>query len=383
MKVNYDILLLGDLYSDHMVRFVRNLKQVNADIIIDGFQPSKKDKIIPTDYQTYFRELTIAEFSHYFNSIPGLRTTEIIANWRKHFHTFAKGKHYDIVNIHFPNYVLRYIINDVKRIADKIVVIPWGSDVYRVSNRKKKILKHVFDAADFVIARDRFAEDCQKLFVPSEKMIQGGMGSETIDFILDHKKDVSTDEAKRCLGIKDSYAISCGYNASPAQRHLRIIEAIGHIKKQLPENLILIFPVTYPPNKSYVDELKSAVREIGIKALFYDRYLDLEQLFMLRQATDMFIHVQTTDANNASLKEYLLLEKNCINGGWMTYPDLEKDGYKPFYVVETVDDMEEAILEAYTKGALLIKKETLLNIEKLGYRKSSQVVNNLFMSISK
>lgn len=383
MKENYSILLMGKLYNAHMDRFVRNLKLINPKANFDCFGQKVEGQEMSNDYKSCFRECHIVEFSENFYHVPGLRTLEIIHNWRKHFKSFAKGRHYDIVNIHFPTYTLRYIIDDLKLIADNIVLFPWGSDVYRISSRARQELSKVYSAADYILATDRFANDCKLFFsIPDEKIIEGRIGSESIDYILENYDKQSTIESKKLLGIENNYVISCGYNASPEQHHLEMIKAIASIKDSLPTQLVLLFPVTYPKNPVYVDKLKASASQYGLKSVFFDNYLEIKDLFTIRQASDMFIHIQTTDANNASLKEYVLLNKNCINGAWLRYPDIEEEGYTPYYLVHNIEDLSDVVLDAYKNGAIPLRERSKQSIENLGSKICAKNINDFFMRIS-
>lgn len=385
MKENYSVLLIGQFYDNHNIRFVRSLKRENPKVQIDCFSPSLVEEEIPADYLECYRNYEIVDFSSYFRYVPILKRIEIIHNWHKYFRSFSQGKHYDIVNIHYPRSAYYYILPEIRKMTDNLVLSPWGSDVYRINNKQRKQLQKIYNAADYVTGRgDRFTKDFMTIFhIPQDKFVFAGMGSETIDYIVEHKNEIDTNEAKRRLGIEDYYTISCGYNATPAQQHLKIVEAISHIKEQLPQKLILLFPVTYPKNIEYLSQVKKAVEENDIQAIFYDKYLDLETLFVVRQATDMFIHVQTTDANNASLKEYLLCEKNCINGAWLKYPDVESHNYKPYHSVSSIDSLDAAILKAFSEGAPEIKDSVLECIRSMGCKSAAKVRNEFFMSISK
>lgn len=381
----YSVLLLGGFYDNHMIRFVRNLKRVNPNAVIDAFTLVQVGKDVPDDYLSCYREYKIVNFPSVLHKIPFLRSLEIIYYYKKQFRTFINGRHYDIVNIHFPSYLMRYILKDLRSAADNIVVTPWGSDVYRISERKRKIVQNVFDVADYVTGHgDRFTHDFMRIFnIPQHKFVYADIGSETIDYIVDNGLKCSTSDAKKKLGIGDSYVITCGYNASRAQQHKKIIEAVERIKQELPSNLVLIFPLTYPDDKSYVNELRTEVAQMGIKALFFTEYLDLSNLLIVRQATDMFVHVQTTDANSASLKEYLLLGKNCINGSWLLYDDIEEKNYKPYYTVNSLDSLHNIILKAFRQGPVVVKEDTLSYIKRLGCAAVAQNWNDFFISISR
>lgn len=385
MKKDYSLLLLGEFYDNHLIRFVRYLKKENPQAQIDFFTPSIAGRNIPTDYLDCFRTCRIVDFAKYLKHIPVLNKMEEIHNWHKHFRAFSKNQHYDVVNIHYPRSIYSCVLPEIRNIADNLVLTPWGSDVLRINEKQRKKLQEVYDAADYVTGRGgRFCDDFMRIFnVPRQKFAYKGIGSEAIDYIVDNKSKVDMNTAKCCFGIEDSYAITCGYNASPAQQHLHIINAIGRIKNQLPQNLVLLFPVTYPRNPDYIAQLKSAVKTLGIPSVFCEEYLDLKLLLNLRQATDMFIHVQTTDANNASLKEYILLDKNCINGEWLKYPDVENCDYKPYHTVQNLKELDVAILNAYQKGTPDIKDNVIDYIASLGCKPTAREWNGFFMSISK
>lgn len=383
MKEDYSILLLGNIYGEHTIRFVRNLKNENPKVQIDCFG-IREDKKLPVEFLSCIREFRVVDFSKKFWAIPVLRNIELIYNWRTHFHQFANGRHYDIAQIHYPEYTISYILRDLRAIADNLIVTPWGSDVYRISKRKRDIVRQLYKEADYVTgAGDRFTKDFMQIFrVPQEKFAHADLGSETIDYIADHKDLMTTEEAKHILGVDGYYTIGCGYNASAGQQHLKIIESIDMVKEKLPGKLMLLFPVTYPQNPSYLDSLKQAVEERDLNAKWFERYLDLRSLFVLQMATDMFIHVQTTDANSTSLKEYILCGKNCINGGWLKYDDIEEEGMKPYHVVENLESLGDVIVDAYHQGIPKVTDYVIQHIESLGCKPAAKCWNNLFMNIS-
>lgn len=382
---DYSILIMGFFYNNHMIRFVKHLKKENPNARIDFFAPIEKECTVDEDYLSCFRDCRQVTFSSFFHSIPLLRALEVSYNWHRKFHQFSYKRKYDIVNIHYPLYHHNYILNDLQLITDNLVLTPWGSDVYRIDEHKRRILKNVFDAARFVTgAGDRFTRDFMKKFdIPNKKFVHADIGSEMIDYISENKGVLSTDGAKRELGIEGRYVITCGYNSQKAQRHIDIINAISKVRDRLPRDLVLLFPVTYPKeNAQYVSELKKITKEKDINSIFLEDYLDVNNLFVVRQATDMFIHVQTTDANNASIKEYLLLNKNCINGAWMVYDDIETDSYKPYHTVSSIEELEKVIVEAYHKGVPEIKESVIEHILSLGCKPAAREWNSFFESIT-
>lgn len=81
--------------------------------------------------------------------------------------------------------------------------------------------------------------------------------------------------------------ITCGYNAFEQQRHETMIKAICAIKHELPENLTLLFPLTYGSSietkkKNYVEQIKQWCKESDLNAVFYEEYLSVSELFFFK-----------------------------------------------------------------------------------------------------
>ena len=383
MPKSYRILLIGNLYDGHMVRFVTALKNINPNIFIDVFGIRINGKELPSVLKEHADNVFLSDFKLRFGGVKGLYLIE--KSWKlKHcFHKYFGKKKYDVVDIHYPTFADRYLLRDIRRISKKLVLTPWGSDVYRISERQRKVVKKLYDAADYVTGNGlRFTKDFMCIYnIPDRKLKCLSLGGDDIDYFIEHQNDYNTEEAKKVLGIEGHYVITCGYNGNPAQQHEKIIESINKIRVQLPKNLLLLFPFTYGGSNEYREQIKTKVKELDLKAYYSEKYLDLQGLFLLRQATDMFIHVQTTDANNGSLKQYVWFGKNVVHGGWICYDDIEKDGYKPYYTTPSMDELSETIVKAYRKGPVEVKEETKQTIERYGYKYLAPKWNEMFESI--
>ena len=64
----------------------------------------------------------------------------------------------------------------------------------------------------------------------------------------------------------------------------------------------------------------------------------------------MFIHIQPTDAASASLAEYLLADVQVINGKWLDYPHLEKDGM-PYHICNSLEELP-SIVSSFLRGEM-------------------------------
>ncbi len=389
-KQDYSILIIGAFcHPSHITRFINNLKLNNSSAQI-SLLTDRDPSVFPSEVHDSIDEFIKWRFTSRMHRIPLVnRLMNRISSFLQ-MRTLAEERHYDIINIHYPKYFMCYLMGFVRRMATTIVVTPWGSDVLRLKGGiKKRKLAKVFRKADYitvgsnsVIGRTLINE----MKVGEEKLHYLVWGSETIDYINEHFSEISTEDAKQKLGLGNRYVITCGYNAFEEQRHELIIRTICEIRSQLPSDLILLFPVSYGPSsgtkkEDYVKRLKSLCNDMRLDAVFFEDYLSVADLFVLRQATDMFIHIQTTDGGNSSLQEYVLLGKKVVHGAWMHYYKLEQ--YEPlfYYPVKDVDHLGETILRAYGSDGIETPAEVLDFIRNRGWKAKMNIWNDFFVSI--
>ena len=158
---------------------------------------------------------------------------------------------------------------------------------------------------------------------------------------------------------------------------------MNSIKGQLPNNLTLLFPFTYGwGSPEYVQMIKDKCLEEGIDAVCVEEWLDLEDLYTLRMATDMIVHVQTTDAGASSVMQYILCRKKIVHGSWMKYMDLER--YKPlfYYPVNSLEQLGEVILDAYHSKGIDIPEKVIKTIMARGWNNEIKKWDGFFTSLA-
>lgn len=370
MHNKYKILFIGDIYDNHLKRLIRNLKSYNPNAIIDVLSFKRYYENNIDDIKEYVREIIfIKPLPNCLKGVHFFSTIYLLLSIKYRISKVRKRK-YDCINIHYPYWLWNICIRNFKKMSNCLLLSPWGSDVYRIGPKEQKRLSKLYASADFVgCYGDRFAKDIQLMFnVPDKKIIYLRFGSDTIDYIAEHIDSASTKEAKTVLHIDGKYAITCGYNGSPFQNHKYIIDAICKCRNSLPKNLVLLFPVTYLHDAEYIDELKRILLKNNLDALFFETYLPVSALFTLRLATDMFIHIQKTDAANSSLKEYILCGKKCLNGSWLKYYDLMAINPLPYHNVESLDSLDTAILQTFHSNQPILSEKTKTYIESLGWK---------------
>jgi len=392
-KRDYTLLIVGiNSHPSHIIRFIRNLKQVNPSVRI-SLLTDKEPSYYPKETHDSLEEFIKWRITSRLESMPFLNQMINRFSSFLQIRRFVKKKtrQYDIVNIHFPQFFLCHWIGYLDRISSSVVISPWGSDVLRLEGkRKRRQLASVFRKADYITVGSTGAIGktlVNEMKVDVSKLRPLAWGSETIDYINEHIQDISSEEAKKKLGLENRYVITCGYNAFEEQRHRIMIDAIRDIKSQLPQNLTLLFPVTYgysfgTRRKDYIESLKALCLESGLDAMFFEDYLSVAELFLLRQGTDMFIHIQTTDGGNSSLQEYVLCGKKVVHGSWLHYNKLEQ--YKPlfYYPVDDIDKLGEVIVKAMRADSIETPNEVLDYIRNRGWKAKMRLWNDFFVSIA-
>lgn len=389
-KPDYSILIIGIYgHPSHVIRFVRNLKLANPSASV-SLLTDREPAVFPDEIHACLSEFIKWRISSrliQYSCINRLinRVSSLIQILR-----LERNRQYDVINIHFPQSFMSHWMKHLRKMSKSIVVTPWGSDVLRVKGkRNRKQLAHVFQMTDFITVGPK--GDIGKTLVNEMKIDESkfhplAWGSETIDYISEHITKVSSEDAKRELGLESRYVITCGYNAFKEQRHEQMINAIHEIRSQLPSELILLFPVTYgfsygTQKKDYVDKLKKQCKECGLDAVFYEDYLSVEAVFYLRRASDMFIHVQTTDAGNSTVMEYCICGSKLVHGSWMHYKWLD---YSPafYFSVDNIDHLSETVLKACNSSGMKVPHEVVEIILKRGWKAKMRLWNEFFASIA-
>ena len=390
---HYNILIIGMFgIPSHLDRFIRNLKLTNPSACISLYSDRNKDGFSPDTHNCIDEYIQRRKHTGWPRRVWKFRSWFNHLAYVRQFKDLARTHHFDIVNIHYPSYLLSDVMGSIRKMADTIVVSPWGSDVLRVDDpKKKKRLSVVLKNADVITVSSTglFAPVlCEEMRIDRTKFHPLAWGSETIDYINEHIPEVTREEAKASLHLEGKYLITCGYNAFEEQRHELILNAIKSRQEELPDNLTLLLPLTYGSSygtkkQEYVARLKALCDELQLPVVFYEDYLSLSELFMLRRATDMFIHIQTTDGGNSSLQEYVLCGAKVVHGAWIHYAHLEQ--YEPlfYFPVRELEELGDVIVNAYKADPIQTPAQVMEYISSRGWKAKMRLWNDFFLSRNK
>lgn len=391
---NYSLLIVAIYcYAGHIRDIVNHLKKKNplVDITILTDEPNEYNNVL-VDKSIRIAFYNVTPFNCKYRR---LRFFVIRHRQRKFFSNFSKNRKYDIINVHFPNRYMSCVFNYLRAMSKNIVISPWGSDLLRRDATSLKRLKIFYEKADYItlnpVSSSHLGSMGKMLLedfkIDPKKMVGSFWGSELVDYAIKNGDSISQDDAKKRFDLSDRYVITCGYNRQKAQRHKDIIEAIDQQKNKLPENLTLLFPMAYGNlskdkyAKDYINELQMECKKRELHAVFVTDFLSVEDLYKLRKATDIFVHVQTTDAGSRSVYEYILCNKKIVHGSWVKYVGLE--AFKPlfYFPVDTLDNLGDVIVKAYNSENIKIPQGVLDKVMSRSWDKKITMMNDFFMSI--
>ena len=382
-KMAYKLLIVGGTNTKHIRRMVRRLREYNPKAVIDCYTTSGinsvHDDVKLNASHIYVAYDKVPSLLHF----PILRILYLIYSERKAFKKISSQNYYDVVSIHYPQYNYRYSLRYLRQMTRVLSLCPWGSDVYRISKIQKRILQRLYDAADVITigAGKRFHEDTKRIFsLPEEKFKTIGMGSESIDYIIENDSKVSVEDAKKRLNVAGRYVITCGYNCNEGQQHDKIIDGIIKVREQLPKDFILFFPLTYGGSEAYKQHLKQRLDDNNLPYMTFESYMTLGDLFIMQKATDILIHIQLTDANNATIKEYILLEKKVLNAGWISYQDLMENGKPSYFIANSPETVGEDLVHAIQSEPIAVPKQVKDGLVMNGWNHWIKVWDSFFSS---
>lgn len=385
---SYRILIIAwNASINHVSEFIRNLKKTNPNVEISLLSSRPGLDAIPDDVKENAKDITCVKY--HSERIKNWRFAELLDRFffMQAFARLSKRK-FDIVNIHFAKPRLTYVLRWLKKMSNNVVISPWGSDVLRVEDENSiRNLTKVYSLANYVTV-SKGSQIGKKLVehfgVDPRKLIELGWGGDFFDFIQENAINVTMADAKERFGLSDRYVITCGYNSQREQRHEFIIDTINSIKKQLPENLTLLLPYTYSRTDgrdAYIESLVNKGKALGLDLISIKEHLNMPDLLKLRMATDIFVHIQTTDAGSRCVMEYVACNKKIVHGAWMKYAYLEE--YKPscYFPVNSLEELGDCIVKAYNTEISELPTEVEDIIKKRGWRYKMALWNVFFESL--
>lgn len=290
-------------------------------------------------------------------SIPKVR----VMIWRyfkeRLFKTVINTEKYDYVVIHsLPNDTLKLVLI-AKSSGAKVLLFPWGSEVMRAGDSAKRMLTEAFNNADYIRGdSEQFIHSLIDIYpsIRQDKFVKLTYASPGISSIERLCGKMTKEEMATSLNVpQDRFYIVCGYNAYYGQQHQRIIESIAKVKDDLPDNYLLVFPITYGLESGVSKkDIEKWCNSYDLNYVCLEEYLTDNQLACLHLITDVFIHMQITDLANSYIMEAVFAGAKVINGSWLSYSELEQYGM-PYHVCNSFDDLPKLLIEVINGNSVI------------------------------
>jgi len=241
---------------------------------------------------------------------------------------FLITEKYDILNLHYVSYYNSKLILFLKKIGllknVKIVLTFYGSDFYRISDKKKKKLKPVLKGADKInftneITKNEFDKYYNGRF--SKKLYAVSFGLNNLNEIKKAKNNISKSEIKNEYNIpRNKIVIACGYNAIKEQQHEKIIEELSKLTSRVKSKITLFFLMSYGKEKEKrICKVRKKLQNSDLDFIILDKYLRGRELAKIRILPDIMINMQTTDQFSGSMQEHIFAGNYVITGSWLPY----------------------------------------------------------------
>lgn len=236
----------------------------------------------------------------------------------------------DIIDIQSPPHSCQSdIIAKLSKKTDaKVIVTFWGSDILRITGKDSKRLKKILKISRWInIGTIQMHEMLRKYFgtIFDAKCTYIGFGGPALTYIRDCS--CSKGDSKTKLGLDPSkIVIAVGYNGKREQQHIEAIKAIGMLDEMQKDKIqLLIHAVSYQDD-DYIVEIIKELKKYNLNYVIIQDMLNLEEIAIMRIATDIFVHSQISDGLSGSIREAVYAGSILLNPSWIKYDKFDKDG---------------------------------------------------------
>jgi len=338
------ILLVGDGNHQYITNYVGSLKkQMPNYFIVDILSYTNVNNENKKFYDTIYQIKSKNNFYDIILKIKGIHRyyrfylyKTIIANLPK----------YDVVHFHFISVDSYFIADQIKKNkSSKIILSIWGSDLYKLNPGNEKKFIRTCQKADILTFGNQktinYFQSKYKWEKTNLKLCRFGLAP------LDKLKDLKTtkNEIKTKLGWNTKkIAITIGYNLSPNQQHIEILNQFKNEKiKELSDKIQLILPLTYGGTPKYKKQLFEKLNHLQYEYRVYDTFLDDIEVAQIRKASDIMIQLQKTDQFSGSMQEHLFAHNIVITGSWLPY-DTWKENNAWFIEIDKIEELASSLL---------------------------------------
>ena len=241
------------------------------------------------------------------------------------------SKEFDLIDVHFYSKVYNNLLEKINK-PKKVVF--WGSDLYRVDEKRIKQIKEnikSFKIAHFLTPEmKRFALENG---ITNDINVVQPFGVVHFD-LIEKLSNLKPEERKSSLkNLSSRVMIAIGYNGSRSQQHLKIIEEIKSLNQEIKNKIHLVFLMTYGGDHKYIKTVENKLIKENFKYTLVKNRLSKLELSKIRLDIDITINFQVTDGFSSSIQEHFYAGNIMILADWLPYNWLKEKGMT-FYNIE-------------------------------------------------
>ena len=306
------VLILCSFYSSYVTQLCRYMKK---------YYPRVK-------YSLLTHESAVAEYRKEEGELKDIYYY-VTTKTRLFYHQIDNLPSFDIIHSLWMEPVWGINAHKLKKKAKCWFNSVGGSDLYRFSGQLpvRLIQKRIIRFSDWISSeniqtRDYFYRVYGEKFRNTKHSICR-FGVDILDYIKQFKQKGEMPETISSVLPKDKIIVLCGTNASENHQHFAMIDAISNMKKEQRNKCHFVFPMAYPSGKeTYISEVSKQISQITDSYTILTRYMDVREMAGLAMATDIMVHVQTTDQLSSVMLSHMYNGNVVIAGSWLPYDTL-------------------------------------------------------------
>lgn len=240
---------------------------------------------------------------------------------------------FDFIHMHYLGALNSVLAPVIKKMNPNVHLIGsfWGSDLLRPSPLERALMHRSIRYLDAVTVQDR-----KTMTEPLEKelgsQVEGKLwkvlfpGSNANLNLIEEGE--SREESRRHLALPlDKTIVTIGYNASPAQQHLRVLEALSVLPGDAQRSIHILLPLTgTEPSEAYEEQMNALGSQLRCECTIIKGFQTEDDIARIRRVSDIMIHAQVSDAASASIVEFLRAGAMLLNPTWIPYSEMQEQG---------------------------------------------------------
>jgi hypothetical protein len=361
-----NVLILGNENSPYLKSFIEGIKTESHDIYFSLISSHK-----PVDYHKQHCKTYYMNRNSLFFRIPLIRSLYVVIWFYMKITTIMRS---GIIHLHGIEYIYGLVFLFINKRRYKLIGSFYGSDYYRIKGIKKSIQKLLYKKLSLItfINENTSSDFIKKNGWKRNNIKTQRWGLKTLDYIGELNTG-AINEFKTSFKIdKSSIIVTCGSNSYISQNHLKIIDSIEKLNRNILDRTVFIFLLQYGDSANRI-LVEKRLAKSKVKSLIIDEYMDYIDIAKLRSISDILLLLQTTDQLSGTLLESYYAGNIIITGKWLPYGCLDKIGLRLIYI-DTFDDLTSVLQNSISKISEF--KKDISNTKKIVYNEFSIKINS-------